>query len=280
MPIKTYRPTSPGRRLMTGLTYEEVTTINPVKRLLKRLKKHAGRNNSGKLTIRHQGGGYIKQYRMVDFNQTDKMNISATIKTIEYDPGRSSFIMLVCYTDGEKRYNLAPEGAKVGDVIVTKIKARVQSGNRMTLSHIPIGYSIFNLELVPGKGGQMIKSAGSSGKLVSLEGKMAQVQLPSGEVRMIPKECFATIGVVSNVDHSNVSLGKAGRKRHMGWRPTVRGKAMNPVEHPHGGGEGAQPIGLTGPRTPWGKPANGYKTRDRKKYSTKWIIKKRPTRNK
>ncbi|MBI5152226.1 50S ribosomal protein L2 [Candidatus Peregrinibacteria bacterium] len=275
MGIKIYKKTTPGRRQMSGLTYEELTIGKPYKPLVKRIKKHSGRNNYGKLTIRHQGGGVIKQYRLIDFKQLDKMNIPAKVETIEYDPNRSAFVMLVKYADGERRYHIAPEGIKVGESVITKTKAKVQTGNRMPLSHIPIGYPIYNLELTPGCGGQMIRSAGSSGKLVSIEGPMAQVQMPSAEVRMIRKECFASIGVVSNIDHSNVSFGKAGRKRRMGIRPTVRGKAMNPVDHPHGGGEGGHPIGLPGPETPWGMPALGFKTRNRKKYSTKWIIKRR-----
>lgn len=260
---------------MTGLTYSELTASKPEKSLVKRIKKRSGRNNYGKLTIRHQGGGCIKQYRIIDLHQTDKMNIPGYVKTIEYDPNRSAFIMLVFYKDGEKKYHLAPEGIKVKDEILTKAKAKVKLGNRMMLNHIPIGYPIHNLELTPGKGGQLIRSAGSSGKLVSLEGNMAQVQLPSGEIRMVAKECFASIGVLSNIDRSKVNYGKAGRKRHMGIRPTVRGKAMNPVDHPHGGGEGNQPIGLTGPHTPWGMPALGFKTRNKKKYSNKWIVKRR-----
>jgi len=275
MSIKVYKKTTPGRRQMSVLTYEEITSTKPYKKLLKRIKKHAGRNNYGKLTIRHQGGGYIKQYRIIDFKQKDKINIPGKVETIEYDPNRSAFIMLVKYADGERRYHLAPEGIKVGEEIITKIKAKVKTGNRMALKHIPIGYPIYNLELTEGRGGQLIRAAGSSGKVVSLEGDMAQVQLPSGEIRMVRKECFASIGVVSNIDHGNVIFGKAGRKRLMGIRPTVRGKAMNPVDHPHGGGEGNQPIGLPGPKTPWGMPALGYKTRNRRKYSNKWIVKRR-----
>ena len=275
MGIKIYKKTTPGRRQMSVLTYEELTATKPYKPLLKRIKKHSGRNNYGKLTIRHQGGGYIKQYRIIDFKQKDKINIPGKVETIEYDPNRSAFIMLVKYVDGSRKYHIAPKGVKAGEELITKIKAKVKPGNRMSLKHIPIGYSIYNLELTPGRGGQLIRSAGASGKVVSLEGDMAQVQLPSGEVRMVRKECFASIGVISNIDHSNVSLGKAGRKRHMGVRPTVRGKAMNPVDHPHGGGEGNQPIGLSGPKTPWGMPTLGYKTRNHKKYSNKWIVKRR-----
>ncbi len=275
MPIKVYRPTTPGRRKMSVLTYEEVTKTKPEKSLIKRIKKMAGRNNQGKITIRHQGGGSIKQYRMVDFKQTDKLNIPGIVKAIEYDPNRSPFIMLVAYQDGEKRYHIAPEGMKVGAEVITKVKAKAQVGNRMKLKNIPIGFNIFNVELTMGKGGQMVRSAGSTAQLVSLEGPMAHIQFPSGEVRLVHKDCYATIGVVSNADHQNVRIGKAGRKRHMGRRPEVLGKSMNPVDHPHGGGEGHSPIGLPGPRTPWGKPALGYKTRWRKKYSNKYIIRRK-----
>ena len=209
---------------------------------------------------------------MVDFKQVDKLNIPAKVAAIEYDPGRSAFIMLVNYKDGEKRYHIAPAGMEVGSEIVTKVKAKPQVGNRMKLRNVPVGFDIHNVELNLGKGGQMVRSAGSGAKLVSLEGEMAHVQFPSGEVRLIHKDCYATIGVVSNADHQNVRIGKAGRMRHMGWKPQVLGKSMNPNDHPHGGGEGHSPIGLPGPRTPWGKPALGYKTRWRKKYSNKYII--------
>ncbi|MEK7544556.1 MAG: 50S ribosomal protein L2 [Patescibacteria group bacterium] len=272
MGIKIYKPTTNGRRKMSVLTYEEITKTKPEKSLVKRIKKHAGRNSQGKITIRHQGGGYLKKYRMVDFKQVDKLNIPAKVAAIEYDPGRSAFIMLVNYKDGEKRYHIAPAGMEVGSEIVTKVKAKPQVGNRMKLRNVPVGFDIHNVELNLGKGGQMVRSAGSGAKLVSLEGEMAHVQFPSGEVRLIHKDCYATIGVVSNADHQNVRIGKAGRMRHMGWKPQVLGKSMNPNDHPHGGGEGHSPIGLPGPRTPWGKPALGYKTRWRKKYSNKYII--------
>ncbi len=278
MGIKTFKPTTGGRRHMISLTYDEITHKGPEKSLIKRLKNNAGRNNLGKITTRHRGGGARRIYRIVDFKQTDKLNIPATVKTIEYDPNRSSFIMLVAYRDGEKRYHLAPAGITVGEEILTKVKAKPKVGNRMKLENIPVGFQIFNLELTPGCGGQIIRSAGSSGKLVSLEGEMAHVQLASGEVRLVSKSCYATIGVVSNSDHANVIHGKAGTRRHMGWRPTVRGKVMNPCDHPHGGGEARNSIGLKHPKTPWGKPALGHKTRNRKKHSNAMIVTRRPSR--
>ena len=278
MGIKTFKPTTAGRRHMVSLTYDEITHKGPEKSLIKRLKSNASRNNLGKITTRHRGGEAGRIYRMVDFKQTDKLNIPATVKTIEYDPNRSSFIMLVAYRDGEKRYHLAPAGVTVGEEIITKVKAKPKVGNRMKLENIPVGFQIFNLELTPGSGGQMIRSAGSSGKLVSLEGAMAHVQLASGEVRLVSKDCYATLGVVSNSDHANVIHGKAGTRRHMGWRPTVRGKVMNPCDHPHGGGEARNSIGLKHPKTPWGKPALGHKTRNRKKHSNASIVTRRPSR--
>lgn len=278
MGIKTFRPTTAGRRHMVSLTYEEITHKGPEKTLVKRLKNNAGRNNMGKITTRHRGGGARRIYRMMDFKQTDKLNIPANVKTVEYDPNRSAFIMLVAYRDGEKRYHIAPAGIKVGEEIITKAKAKPKTGNRMKLVNIPVGFQIFNLELTAGCGGQMIRSAGSSGKLVSLEGEKAHIQMPSGEVRLVDKECYATIGVVSNSDHANVIHGKAGTRRHMGWRPTVRGKVMNPCDHPHGGGEARNSIGLKHPKTPWGKPALGHKTRNRKKYSNASIVTRRASR--
>jgi large subunit ribosomal protein L2 len=278
MGIKTFKPTTAGRRHMVSLTYEEITHKGPEKSLVTRLKNNAGRNNMGKITTRHRGGGVRRLYRKIDFRQTDKLNIPAIVKTVEYDPNRSAFIMLVAYNDGEKRYHIAPGGIKVGDEIVTKIKAKPKLGNRMKLLSIPVGFEIYNLELTAGKGGQIIRSAGSAGKLVSLEGDKAHVQMPSGEVRLIDKDCYATLGVVSNSDHSNVIHGKAGTRRHMGWRPTVRGKVMNPCDHPHGGGEARNSIGLKHPKTPWGKPALGFKTRNRKKYSNVSIVTRRPSR--
>ncbi len=278
MGIKTFKPTTAGRRHMVSLTYEEITHKGPQKNLVKRLKNNAGRNNMGKITTRHRGGGAKRIYRMIDFKHTDKLNIPATVKTVEYDPNRSSFIMLVSYKDGEKRYHLAPADIKVGDEVIAQVKAKPKTGNRMKLLNIPVGFSIFNLELTAGCGGQIIRSAGSSGKLVSLESEMAHVQMASGEVRLIDKNCYATIGVVSNSDHSNVIHGKAGTRRHMGWRPTVRGKVMNPCDHPHGGGEARNSIGLKHPKTPWGKPALGHKTRNRKKFSNTRIVTRRPSR--
>lgn len=278
MGIKTFTPTTAGRRHMVSLTYEEITHKGAEKNLVKRLKNNAGRNNMGKITTRHRGGGAKRIYRMVDFKYTDKLDIPAVVKTVEYDPNRSSFIMLVNYADGEKRYHIAPADIKVGDEIITKAKAKPKTGNRMKLINIPIGFQIFNLELTQGCGAQMIRSAGSSGKLVSLESEMAHVQLASGEVRLIDKNCYATIGVVSNSDHANVIHGKAGTRRHMGWRPTVRGKVMNPCDHPHGGGEARNSIGLKHPKTPWGKPALGHKTRNRKKFSNVHIVTRRPSR--
>lgn len=257
------------------LTYEELTKFKPDKRLTVNIQRHAGRNNQGKITVRHQGGGNKKLYRLIDFKQIDKKGIPGKVAAIEYDPYRTAFIMLVHYADGDKRYHLAPEGMKVGDTVLTKERAKVKLGNRMMLKNIPPGFEIYNVELTLGKGGGIVRSAGSASRLVSLEGKFAQVELPSKEFRFIHKECYASIGRVSNADHMNVSLGKAGRARHMGLRPEVRGKAMNPVDHPHGGGEGKNPIGLPGPKTPWGKPALGFKTRKRKLHSSRMIIRTR-----
>lgn len=275
MAIKVYKPTSAGRRNMSGYSFEEITKNTKRKKsLVKRLTRRAGRNNQGKITVRHQGGGHKRLYRVIDFKQNDKINIPAKVASIEYDPYRTAYIMLVNYADGEKRYHLAPEGIKVGDTIVTKEKAKVQIGNRMAVKNIPVGYDIHNIELTKGRGGQIIRSAGSKGRVVAIEGEYAQIALPSGEVRIIDKNCFATIGSVSNIDHSNVKIGKAGRSRWLSKRPAVRGKAMNPNDHPHGGGEGNQPIGLPSPKTPWGMPALGFKTRKRK-YSDKMIVKDR-----
>lgn len=279
MPIKNYNPTTPSRRNMTTLSFEEITTSKRNKRLCKGFKNMAGRNNQGKLTVRHQGGGHKKLLRIIDFKQNDKLNIPGKIATIEYDPNRTANIILVNYADGEKRYHIAPHGIKVGETIIAKEKAKIAVGNRMALKNIPVGYDIHNVELTLGKGGQIIRSAGSKGKVVSIEGNYAQVELPSGEVRLIDKECHATVGIVSNLDHSLVKIGKAGRSRWKGIRPSVRGKAMNPNDHPHGGGEGNQPIGLPSPQTPWGVPALGFKTRKRK-YSDKMILKNRRIKKK
>jgi large subunit ribosomal protein L2 len=272
--IKIYKKTSAGRRNMSGLTFEEITKTKPEKSLVVGRKKMAGRNNQGKLTIRHQGGGHKQLYRLVDFKQTDKYNIPAKVTAVEYDPNRSCFIMLVNYADGEKRYHIAPLSIKVGESIVTKEKAEIKTGNRMQLKNIPSAYAIHNVELIKGRGGQLVRSAGSKAYVMAVEGAFAQVQMPSGEVRLIDKNCYATIGEVSNTDHSKVKIGKAGRNRWLGKRPVVRGKAMNPNDHPHGGGEGNQPIGLPQPRTPWGVPTLGLKTRKRK-YSDRMIIKDR-----
>ena len=274
MPLKKFNPTTPGRRHMSMATFEEITKKKPEKGLIVRLKKNAGRNNQGRITTRHRGGGARTLYRMVDFKQTDKLNIPGKVAAIEYDPGRTAYIMLVNYADGEKRYHLAPSEVKVGDSVETKDKAKIKPGNRLKLRNIPIGYSIHNVELHKGRGGQLGRSAGANIKLVSLEGHYAQIQMPSGEVRMVEKDCYASIGIVGNIDHANVKIGKAGRRRHMGWRPTVRGKVMNPVDHPHGGGEGATSIGLKHPKTPWGMPALGFKTR-RRKFTNNMIVRRR-----
>jgi len=274
MPVKKFKPTTPGQRQMSVLTFEEITRTKPEKSLLLPVKKNAGRNNQGKICVRHRGGGEKRKYRIIDFNRRDKLNIEGKVASIEYDPNRTAFIMLVQYKDGEKRYHLAPLGIKVEDKVVIKEKAKIKDGNRMKIKNIPVGYSIYEVELSEKRGGQLGRSAGAIIRLVSLEGKHAQIQMPSGEVRLVNKECYATIGTVSNIDHSNVSLGKAGRKRHMGWRPTVRGSVMNPIDHPHGGGEGKSSVGLKHPKTPWGMPAMGFKTRNRK-YTNKMIVKDR-----
>tara|TARA_B100000700_G_scaffold324683_1_gene431500 strand:+ start:1110 stop:1946 length:837 start_codon:yes stop_codon:yes gene_type:complete len=274
MPIRTYKPTTPSLRNMSRDTFEHITKTKPEKSLTVSKKSMAGRNNQGKLTVRHRGGGHKRKYRLVDFKRTDKLGIPATVKAVEYDPNRSAYIILVAYKDGEKRYHLAPHEIQVGDEIVCAKKAKIKTGNRMEVRNIPVGYPIFNIELQPNKGGQIVKSAGSSSKVVSLDGPKAQIELPSGEVRLVEKSCMATIGIVSNIDHSNVKIGKAGRKRWMGKRPQVRGKAMNPNDHPHGGGEGASPIGMKHPKTPWGRPALGVKTR-RRKYTNRLIVKSR-----
>jgi large subunit ribosomal protein L2 len=276
MAIKNYKPTTPGRRGMSGYSFEEITTSKPEKSLTVRLNKRAGRNNQGRITIRHRGGGHKRLYRLVDFNRADKSNIEATVVSVEYDPYRTAYIMLVNYKDGEKRYHLAPQDIKVGDKIILADKTKLKPGNRMLLRNFPVGFTVYNVEITKGKGGQMIRSAGSSAKVVSQEDVMyTQVQLPSGEVRLVNKDCYASFGMLSNVDHSNITIGKAGRMRNMGRRPQVRGKVMNPCDHPHGGGEGSNSIGLKHPKTPWGMPALGYKTRRRKKYSDGVIVKSR-----
>lgn len=273
MPIRVYKPTSPARRNMSVLTYEEITTKKPERSLLSNIKNHAGRNKQGKITVRHQGGGCKRKYRIIDFKR-NKLEVPAKVATIEYDPNRSAFIALLHYLDGEKRYILAPVGLKVGDTVVSSDDADIIVGNALPIASIPVGTLIHNIELKVGRGGQMARSAGAYAQLMAKEGKYAQIRLPSGEMRMVPMQARATIGTVGNADHANVRIGKAGRKRHMGIRPTVRGVVMNPVDHPHGGGEGKSPIGLPSPVTPWGKPALGYKTRKRKKYSNKMIVKR------
>ena len=273
MAIRIYKPTSPARRHMSVLTYDEITTSTPEKSLLAPVKKHAGRNKQGKITVRHQGGGNKRKYRLIDFKR-DKFDVPAKVATIEYDPNRSAFIALLHYADGEKRYILQPVGLKVGDTLVSSDSADIIVGNSLPISSIPVGTLIHNIELKVGRGGQIVRSAGTFAQLMAKEGKYAQVRLPSGEVRKVPIGARATIGTVGNVDHENVRIGKAGRKRHMGIRPTVRGVVMNPVDHPHGGGEGKSPIGLPSPVTPWGKPALGYKTRKHKKYSNNMIVKR------
>jgi len=275
MALKKFKPVTPGRRQMTMASFEEITTNQPEKSLIKILKRHSGRNNSGQITVRHRGGGVKKFYRVIDFKGgTDKMNMEAVVKTIEYDPYRTCYIMLVVYKDGEKRYQIAPLDIKVGDVIVAKERAKIKTGNRMMLKYIPVGFSMYNVELNPGKGGQMGRTAGASIKLVSLEGEHAQIQMQSGEVRLVGKDCYASVGQVGNIDHNNIVYGKAGRRRHMGWKPTVLGSSMIPKDHPHGGGKGHTSIGLIHPKTPWGMPALGYKTRTRK-YTDRMIVKDR-----
>ena len=273
MALKAYKPTSPGRRGMSGATFEEITKDKPEKSLLVALKKRAGRNNQGKITVRHRGKGAKRQLHVIDFKR-DKLNIPGRVAAIEYDPNRSARIALIFYADGEKRYILAPLELNVGDTVMSGSDAEVKPGNALPLKQLPTGSLIHNIEMQRGKGGQMVRSAGVSAQLMVKEGEYALIRLPSGELRRIRSECFASIGQVGNVDHQNIELGKAGRKRWMGWRPSVRGSAMNPSDHPHGGGEGRSPIGMPGPKTPWGKPALGYKTR-KPKASDRLIVKRR-----
>ena len=275
MGIKTYNPYTPSRRAMTGSDFAEITKKTPEKSLLAPLKKHSGRNNQGKITVRHKGGGNRQKYRIVDFKRNDKDGIPATVIGIEYDPNRTANIALICYADGEKRYILAPEGLKDGQKIMNGPDAEIRVGNCLPLEKIPVGSSVHNIELYPGKGGQLVRSAGTDAQLMAKEGKYATIKLPSGEMRMVPIVCRATIGKIGNIDHNLINYGKAGRIRHMGIRPTVRGSVMNPNDHPHGGGEGRSPIGRPGPCTPWGKPALGYKTRKAKKASNKLIVRRR-----
>jgi len=274
MAIKKFKPTTPSRRHMTVIKSEEITKFSPEKSLLTSLKKNAGRNSQGKITVRHKGGGEKRKYRIIDFKR-DKDGIPAKVAGIEYDPNRTANIALLNYKDGEKRYILAPLGLKVGDVIVSGEGSDIKVGNCLKMKDMPVGTVIHNIELKKGKGGQLVRSAGISAQLMAKEGKNVLLRLPSGEMRYVNSECKATIGQVGNVDHSNVTIGKAGRKRHMGIRPTVRGSVMNPNDHPHGGGEGRSPIGRPSPVTPWGKPALGYKTRNKKKQSNKMIVTRR-----
>ncbi len=274
MGIKTYNPYTPSRRNMTGSDFAEITASRPEKSLTVSLKKNAGRNNQGKITVRHQGGGSRRKYRIIDFKRR-KDGIPARVLTIEYDPNRTANIALICYADGEKAYILAPNGLKVGDSVMNGEKAEVKVGNCLPLQNIPVGSEIHNIELYPGKGGQLVRSAGNSAQLMAKEGKYATLRLPSGEMRMVPIICRASVGQVGNIDHELVNIGKAGRKRHMGIRPTVRGSVMNPNDHPHGGGEGKTGIGRPGPVTPWGKPALGLKTRKKNKQSNKLIVRRR-----
>ena len=274
MATKTYKPTTPGRRGMSVLDYSPLSKVEPEKSLLAPLKKNAGRNSYGRITVRHRGGGNRRKYRIIDFKR-NKADIPAKVLTLEYDPNRSAHIALVQYEDGEKRYILAPQGLKVGDTVVSGADVDIRPGNALPLSSIPTGTFVHNVELYPGKGAQLARSAGVMAQLMGKENNMALIRLPSSEMRYVPLNCMATIGQVCNLDHENVKIGKAGRKRHMGWRPTVRGSVMNPCDHPHGGGEGKSPIGRPGPVTPWGKPALGYKTRKHHNRSDKFIVKRR-----
>ena len=274
MAIKSFKPTTPSRRNMTVTDYSVLSDVKPEKSLLAPLKKTAGRNSYGRITVRHHGGGNKRKYRIIDFKR-DKVDMPATVMTLEYDPNRSAHIALLQYEDGEKRYILAPEGLKVGDTVMSGTGSDIKPGNCLPLANIPLGTVIHNIELIPGRGGQLVRSAGVAAQLMAKEGVAAQVRLPSGEVRFIKMGCRATIGQVGNIDHENVHIGNAGRARHMGQRPEVRGSVMNPVDHPHGGGEGRSPIGHAGPLTPWGKPALGYKTRKQNHRTDKQIVKRR-----
>jgi len=277
MAIKSFNPTTPSRRHMTVSAFEAITKKTPEKSLTQTAHKTAGRNSYGRITVRHHGGGNKRKYRIIDFKR-DKVDMPATVVGIEYDPNRSSNIALVKYEDGELRYILAPLGLKDGDTVLSSPAADIKPGNCLPIANIPVGTIIHNIEMYPGKGGQLVRAAGVSAQLMAKEGKMAQVRLPSTEVRMIRMECVASIGQIGNIDHENIHIGKAGRKRNMGIRPTVRGSVMNPVDHPHGGGEGKSPIGRPGPVTPWGKPTLGYKTRAKKNRSDKFIVKRRGSR--
>jgi len=273
MAVKKYKPTTPGQRGMTGYTFEEITKKTPERSLIVPLRKSGGRNAHGRVTVRHRGGGHRRFIRIVDFKR-DKIDVPARVAAIEYDPNRTARLALLFYADGAKRYIIAPLGVKVGDTLVSGPNAEIKAGNCLPISSIPVGTMVHNIEMKEGKGAQMVRSAGASAQVLAKEGDYAQIRLPSGEVRLVRQGCYATIGQVGNVDHSNIKLGKAGRKRHMGIRPTVRGSAMNPNDHPHGGGEGRQPIGMPGPKSPWGMPTLGYKTR-RNKDTDKYIVRRR-----
>ena len=274
MPIINYKPTTPSRRNMSVTDYSGLSKVVPEKSLLAPLNKKSGRNSYGRITVRHRGGGNRRKYRIIDFKR-QKFDVPGTVKTLEYDPNRSAFIALIEYQDGEKRYIIAPNGLKVGDTVVASPSADIKPGNALPLANIPTGTFIHNVELSPGKGAQLARAAGNMAQLMAKENNMALLRLPSGELRNVPVNCMATIGQVGNVDHENVKIGKAGRKRNMGWRPTVRGSVMNPNDHPHGGGEGKSPVGRPGPVTPWGKPALGYKTRAHHNRSDKFIVRRR-----
>jgi large subunit ribosomal protein L2 len=276
MAIKTYKPTSPGRRGMTGSTFEEVTRTEPERSLLRPLRKRSGRNVQGRITVRHRGGGHKRRYRLIDFKR-DKVGISARVRSIEYDPNRSARIALLVYDDGEKRYVIAPLGLQVGDTVMSGEDAEIRVGNALPLARIPLGTLVHNIELYPGRGGQMVRSAGTSAQVLAKEGDYVTLRLPSGEMRLVRQDCMATIGQVGNVDHGNIKLGKAGRRRWLGWRPAVRGSAMSPRDHPHGGGEGRSPIGMPSPKSPWGKKTLGKKTR-RNKATSKYIVRRRGKR--
>lgn len=274
MAIKNYKPTTASRRNMSVTDYSELSKVAPEKSLLLPMNKHAGRNSYGRITVRHRGGGNRRKYRIIDFKR-QKFDVPGKVLTLEYDPNRSSHIALVEYADGEKKYIIAPQGLTVGQEIIAGASADIKTGNALPLVNIPVGTFVHNIELYPGKGAQLARAAGIMAQLMAKEGKFALLRLPSGELRNVPVECMATIGQVGNIDHENVKIGKAGRKRNMGWRPQVRGSVMNPCDHPHGGGEGKSPVGRPGPTTPWGKPALGYKTRAKKKASNKYIVKRR-----
>lgn len=277
MAIKIYKPTTPSRRNMTGYSFEEITKDTPERSLVVLRKAHAGRNHSGRVTVRHQGGGQRQFIRIIDFKR-DKLGIPARVSAIEYDPNRTARLALLVYADGEKRYIIAPLGLKVDDTVLAGPEAEIRPGNSLPIANIPVGTMVHNIELKEGKGGQLVRSAGTSAQLLAKEGDYAQIRMPSGEVRLVRQKCYATVGQVGNTDHSNIKLGKAGRKRHMGIKPTVRGTAMSPRDHPHGGGEGRQPAGMPGPKSPWGKPTRGYRTR-RNKITDQYIVRRRNSGN-